>query len=141
MKGSLSILSFAGVGLAGLIVDSAVLMALHAALGLYVGRMISFVAAVYTTWALNRRFTFAHRQSGTSKTREFGRYFVAMLGGGSINLAVYAGLVAFVPVVARWPVLGVAAGSVAGLSVNFTLARWFVFAQPADPVHEEDSAA
>lgn len=138
MKTSQSFFLFGLVGLAGLVVDSAVLMALHGVLGPYVARLISFVLAVATTWALNRRFTFAHRESGKSPLVEFGRYFTAMLGGGAVNYATYALLVASLSLVARWPVLGVVAGSLAGMGVNFTLARIFVFARAADPVHEAD---
>ena len=49
------------------------------------------------------------------------------LGGFSVNYAVYALMLWMLPLVHRWPVLGVAAGSVAGLVVNFVLARRFVF--------------
>lgn len=48
-------------------------------------------------------------------------------GGGSVNYLTYAGLVYAVPLVGRHPVLGVAAGSAAGLVANFLLARRYVF--------------
>lgn len=130
---------FGLVGIAGLAVDSAILLALNGWLGPYVARLFSFAAAVLTTWVLNRRFTFSTRQSGVGLWYELGRYFVAMLGGGAVNYATYAALVAGTAMVARWPVLGVVAGSLAGMGVNFTLARLFVFAQPADPVHEQEA--
>lgn len=138
MRTSHSFFVFGLVGVAGLVVDSAILMALHEALGPYVARLFSFVAAVATTWALNRRFTFAHRTSGQSLGQEFTRYFLAMLGGGAVNYLTFAVLVASLDLVARWPVLGVVAGSLAGMGVNFTLARVFVFARPADPVHKDE---
>jgi putative flippase GtrA len=50
-----------------------------------------------------------------------------MSAGGAVNLATYALLVAFVAPVAALPALGVAAGSIAGLMVNFGLAHTFVF--------------
>lgn len=137
MKGQ-SLFRFGLVGVAGLIVDSGVLTILLPFVGPYYGRLVSFVCAVGTTWALNRRFTFADRPSGLSLIHEFARYFVAMLGGGAVNYATYAGLIAVSPLVARWPVLGVVAGSLTGMMVNFTLARLFIFARPADPVHETE---
>ena len=50
-----------------------------------------------------------------------------MILGGGVNYAVYAALVATVPLVAAQPVLGVAAGVLAGMFVNFFLADKLVF--------------
>jgi putative flippase GtrA len=55
------------------------------------------------------------------------RYLAANAIGGLANYATYALLVATVEPVRRWPVLAVAAGSVAGLLLNFFLSRRFVF--------------
>lgn len=96
-------------------------------LGPYAGRVVSFAVAVVTTWVLNRRFAFADRAAGAGLGAEFGRYLTAMLAGGAVNYGLYALMVATLDPVARWPVIGVAAGSVAGLVVNFTLARAYVF--------------
>lgn len=120
---------FGVVGVIGFVVDAGVLYLCKATLGLYVGRLVSFVCAVFATWLLNRQFTFRHRESGVSLTREFGRYFVSMLGGGAVNYATYAILVYFVTFVALQPVWGVAAGSLAGMLVNFVLAKFFVFSK------------
>ena len=57
-------LRFSAVGVAGFLVDTAVLyLGLAAGLGPYVGRAISYVCASTTTWYLNRRFTFHARKS------------------------------------------------------------------------------
>jgi putative flippase GtrA len=87
---------------------------------------VSYLCAVTTTWWLNRTYTFTET-AGKPRVREWGRYAVSQLGGGSVNYLVYAGLVYAVPLVERHPVLGVAAGSAAGLVVNFLLARRYVF--------------
>lgn len=79
------------------------------------------------TWLLNRQFTFKLQKSGVTLGREFGRYFVSMLGGGTVNYACYALLVYFVASIAQQPVWGVAAGSLAGMMVNYLLAKFFVF--------------
>ena len=100
---------------------------LKASLGLYYGRLLSFICAVLTTWVLNRHLTFSKRASGLSLTHEFSRYLGLMLGGGVVNYVSYALLVYFVEFVAQQPVWGVAVGSVAGMMVNYLLARFFIF--------------
>jgi putative flippase GtrA len=59
--------------------------------------------------------------------REFLHYLGAMILGGAVNYAVYAVLVATIPLVAEQPVLGVGAGVIAGMFVNFLLADRLVF--------------
>lgn len=119
---------FAAVGVLGFFVDAGVLMAGRSVLGLdlYSGRALSYIAAVTSTWALNRAFTFKEYAS-SSKLVEWARFFAANTLGGTVNLGVYAALVNYVPVVHALPVLGVAAGSLSGLLVNFTLSRIYVF--------------
>ena len=60
-------LTFALVGVVGFVVDASVLyMGIYMGLGLRLGRVFSYLAAVTTTWALNRIFTFkapSHRGS------------------------------------------------------------------------------
>jgi putative flippase GtrA len=90
-------------------------------------RALAFPVAVTCTWLFNRHFTF-RPQRPLSLPREWLLYVGTQLGGLSINLLTYAVLVALVPLVARWPVLGVAAGSVAGLLVNFLGAKHVAFA-------------
>ena len=126
------LLRFGAVGIAGLLVDLAVLFVLAPMLGWYAGRVLSFLAAASATWWLNRRFTFAmptedaKRSPAASVWHEYGRYIVSMLGGALVNYAVYVLTLQFVP--APWaPALGVALGSLAGMSLNFVAARYFVF--------------
>ena len=121
-------LRFAAVGVLGFLVDAGVLMAGRSVLGLdlYSARGLSYIVAVTSTWALNRAFTFKEHAS-SSKLVEWARFFAANTLGGAINLGVYAALVNYVPVVHAVPVLGVAAGSLSGLCVNFTLSRLYVF--------------
>jgi putative flippase GtrA len=135
------LIRFSLVGAAGFVVDASVLyLALHAGTGYYVGRLLSFVAAVFATWQLNRHFTFgvanaasASRpdpgQNGRSSSivREGGKYLIAMCGGGAVNYAVYCVCVALLPHFALLPVAAVAAGSLAGLAVNFALAHRWVY--------------
>ncbi len=119
-------LSFSVIGVLGFLVDSSVLyLGLELGLGLRWGRVVSYFAAVTATWALNRHFTF-----GASRRRpviEWARFATTQLAGAAVNLGTYFALVGASGLVARFPVLGVAAGSLAGLAVNFTVARAFVF--------------
>lgn len=121
-------LRFAMVGAAGFGVDAATLYAAmhYAGANHYVGRLISYLMAASFTWALNRRYTFhAHRSSG--KLLEWIRFLISNSFGGLLNYGTYAVLVASVSTVFSHPVLGVAAGSIAGLLANFVLSRQFVF--------------
>ena len=56
-----------------------------------------------------------------------GRFLAANAVGGLVNYTTYAVLVTIYASVAAQPVIGVAAGSVAGLVVNFTASRYVVF--------------
>jgi putative flippase GtrA len=122
------LLRFALVGVAGFVADAGVLYVAMRWLGAgyYAGRLLSFLVAVTVTWSLNRRYTFA-ASSDARLFREWARFLVTNAIGGLLNYAVYAVLVASVATVAEMPTLGVAAGSLAGLAINFMLSRKLVF--------------
>ena len=126
-------LLFAIAGGAGFVVDTGVLYLLKGALGLYGARAVSFVCAVATTWIINRSFAFKGQSANLPIWREFLHYLGAMILGGAVNYAVYAAPVATIPLVAAQPVLGVAAGVVAGMFVNFLLADKLVFKSRTTP--------
>ena len=121
-------LSFSAVGTVGFVVDTATLYFALSQLGagLYGGRVMSYLVAATSTWALNRRFTF-HQQRSANRLGEWGRFLGANAFGGLVNYGVYALLVTASETAAAHPVIGVAAGSVAGLLVNFTASRYVVF--------------
>jgi putative flippase GtrA len=120
-------LRFGVVGTVGFVVDTAVLYAgLAVGLGLYSGRAVSYVAAATTTWALNRAWTFRGQGEGPV-ARQWALFLVVNLIGFACNYGTYAALVASVPVVAEAPVIGVAAGALAGMIGNFLLSRRYVF--------------
>ncbi len=119
--------TFAAIGTAAFLVDAAVLHLLRGAgLDLYSGRLLSFLAAVTFTWWGNRTFTFPDRRS-PRLLAEWARFVLANAPGGFANYGVYALLVATLEPFARHPVLAVAAGSLAGLLLNFTNTVLFVF--------------
>ncbi|WP_203074883.1 GtrA family protein [Falsiroseomonas ponticola] len=123
----LQFLRFGVVGTVGFVVDTAVLYAgLALGLGLYSGRAVSYVAAATTTWALNRAWTFRGRGQGPV-ARQWALFLAVNLIGFACNYGTYAALVAGVPAVAEHPVIGVAAGALAGMVGNFLLSRRYVF--------------
>jgi putative flippase GtrA len=121
-------LGFAAVGVVGFGVDAGVLTLAMSVMGMtvYSARALSFLVAVTSTWALNRTFTFAEHSSA-SRVKEWARFCAANAVGGGVNLGTYVLLVNSLALAHDQPVVGVAAGSLAGLLVNFTLSRTFVF--------------
>lgn len=122
-------LRFGVVGTIGFVTDTATLYAaLALGSGLYLGRAISYLVGATTTWLLNRVWTFRHRAAGGSVRRQWALFLLVNLGGFILNYGTYAALVTWWPLAAAHPILGVAAGSVAGMFANFFLSRAIVFA-------------
>jgi putative flippase GtrA len=122
---------FAAVGAAGFIVDATVLTAmLSLGAGFYGGRIFSFLAAATATWYANRRITFSSRDSRV--VSEWARFLAASAGGGTVNYLIYAMLVSSFTLCRQHPTVGVAAGSLAGLLINFTISRYLVFQRTRD---------
>jgi putative flippase GtrA len=121
------LLLFAGAGVAGFLVDAGVLyLALDAGVGYFSGRAVSFLCAVWVTWQINRRFTFVAKPN-ESVWQEWWRYLAGMSGGGAVNYAAYSIIVITLDGRALLPAYAVAAGSLAGMAVNFIAAKWWVF--------------
>ena len=121
-------LRFGIVGTVGFLVDSAVLLGMMAlGLGPYGGRVVSYLAAASTTFALNRAWTFRSTARDAPVAAQWGRFVALNMVGFAANYGTYAALIATMPLVAAYPVLGVAAGSVAGMFINFGLSRRYVF--------------
>ncbi len=118
---------FGVAGVVGFIVDTTVLYLLKDLMGVYSARLISFLCAAQATWLFNRAITFRNRKSGHSTIKEFGFYLAMMSIGGSVNYAIYAFLISSYAAVAQQPVLGVAAGSIAGMVINLLTSRFIIF--------------
>jgi putative flippase GtrA len=119
---------FAMIGALGFFVDAGVLyLCLHALeFGVYGGRLVSYLAAATTTWYLNRVLTFAGSDA-SQPSSQWARFVLTNGVGGIVNYGVYSIVVSGFASTGFVPLLGVAAGSVAGLGFNFTGSRRFVF--------------
>lgn len=115
-------------GVIGFIVDAGVLQLLVSLLAWdrFSGRLISFLCAATATWVFNRHYTFRGSRRH-SPWGEWLRYIIAMSGGFACNYAAYSALVLWFDIDRQWLILAVAAGSVAGLGVNFFASRHWVY--------------
>jgi len=124
----LQFLRFGVVGTLGFLVDYAVLSAAVAlGSGPYAGRVLSYLVAASVVYALNRAWTFRDRGRGAAVGRQWGLYLALNLSGFAVNYGTYAAITAWTELGAQHLVLGVAAGSIAGMFVNFALNRQLVF--------------
>ncbi len=127
-------LRFGVVGVAGFVVDAGVLTAgIALGTGPWLGRVISYIAAASATFALNRAWTFRKTAQRDGLGRQWVLFLLVNLLGFLCNYGTYAALVTGLPLVATYPVIGVAAGSLAGLAANFLMSRRFVFGAQPDP--------
>jgi putative flippase GtrA len=129
-------LRFGLTGALGFVVDAGVLHLMVALLqtNVYLARACSFTCAATATWSINRAFTFsAPRRSAQGLRAEWAAYFVASLGGGCVNYAVFAVAVHSSRLLHQFPTIAVAIGTLAGMVFNFVMYARYVFAgRPED---------
>jgi putative flippase GtrA len=124
---------FCVVGGAGFVVDASVLYGLVWLAGLdhFTARLGSFVVAMFSTWTLNRLWTFKAR-AGRNPAKEAGLYFLVQCTGGAVNIATYSLAIAVFPLLGHWLVIPLAMGTAAGLVINFLGTKHIAFReQPA----------
>ena len=119
-------LRFGVVGVAGFIIDTATVYGLRNSLGLYGAGIAAYVVAATGNWLLNRVWTFRGQGPGPAH-RQWVRFMLANLIGFVLNRGTYAILITYVTAAAAQPAIATAAGAVAGMFVNFSLSRRFVF--------------
>jgi putative flippase GtrA len=128
-------LRFGAVGFSGFLVDNATvygtlhllgLYEIRRLLALYVAGLLAYVTSATWNWVLNRKWTFRGHGSGPAH-RQWGMFMVTNLVGFVLNRGTYIVLVTFVATAADRPWIAIAAGSVAGMFVNFNLSRRVVF--------------
>lgn len=125
------LMRFGLVGALGFVVDGAVLEAMIVlGLGPIAGRAVSFPVAVCATWLANRTFTFPDKVE-QSRMREASTYVAVQLVGGAANFAVYSALVHSLQLFNEWPILALAFGAAAGLTINYLGSKHIVFRRRA----------
>jgi putative flippase GtrA len=119
---------FAVVGGIGFVVDALTLHLLVSALGWspFAARAVSFPAAVTTTYALNRVWTFRWH-APASGFAAYGVYGAIQVIGALINLGVFSLCLLAASELANKPVLALAAGAVVAMVFNFLASRLAVF--------------
>jgi len=123
-------LKFGTVGALGFIVDTGFLYfgidVLH--LRRIAAGLFSFPFAVTFTWFGNRNFTFPHARR-ERKTRQWAKFFVVCAVGLVFNRGTYSLLVSNSGLFYKYPVLGLAAGTLVAMFFNFFAAKQLVFAR------------
>lgn len=120
---------FMAVGCIGFIVDAALLTAIVGSTvwAPWQARIPSFLAAVATTWLLNRRYAFAGR--GLQRDAlEAVLYGAIQIGGALLNFAVFSLSLWRFPRLGTILVVPLALGAVAGLAFNFALGNGLLYA-------------
>ena len=121
-------LRFAGVGVAGFVVDAGVLQALIslAHWGPIEARTVAIPVAVFATWLLNRTVTFPESNGGPA-LRSLLRYAAVSAAGASVNFIVYTVLILASRTMAALPVIPLGIASIVALTVNYLGSKHFVF--------------
>jgi putative flippase GtrA len=117
---------FGLVGALGFCFDTATVYGLRHVAGLYVAGAAGFVVAASANWFLNRLWTFRHKIHGPAH-RQWAKFLVANLLGFILNRGTFFTLISISRLCYQQPVLGIIAGSLAGLTVNYFLSKRFVF--------------
>ncbi len=118
---------FGIVGAIGLAVDTAIIYATRAALGLYIAGAVGLLVAASSNWLLNRAWTFRGRGDADALWRQWLKFLAANSLGASLNRGTYFLLVTISPLCATNPVIATFSGTMVGMFVNFTLSRRLVF--------------
>jgi putative flippase GtrA len=121
-------LRFGIVGTLGFFVDWGVLsIGMRFGTGPWFGRILSYLAAASFTFSANRAWTFRTAERSRSLAQDWSLFLLVNLLGFACNYGTYAALLAAVPLTREFPVIGVAAGSLAGLAGNFLLSKRYIF--------------
>jgi len=116
-------LRFGVVGVIGFMIDTATVYTLRAAVGLYAAGIAGYLTAASGTWFLNRLWTFRDSADTRPAYRQWLLFLLANSVGFLLNRGTYIALIATTPLCNDYPVLAIAAGSIAGMFVNFALSR------------------
>lgn len=130
------IFNFGVAGIVGYIVDVTVLLSINPFLGPHTARLISFCAAIVTTWLINRKFTFIVNDH-FNILHEFARYFITSIGGGALNIIVYSLLVSIFNLPTILLPVAVGAGALSGMLANYFLAKKYIYFKTKEAINVE----
>jgi putative flippase GtrA len=117
---------FGIVGCFGFCWDTGTVYATRGLLGIYAAGALGFLVAASANWGVNRWWTF-RGMAHDAMHLQWLRFLAVNSVGFVFNRGVFFTLVALYVVVRQQPVLGIAAGSLAGLAINYFLSKTFVF--------------
>lgn len=118
---------FGIVGVLGFITDAGFFFLLKIWVNIYTAKLFSFMVAVIVTWLINRFFTFKYVDKNKKIHVEFLLYLLVSILGGGINYMAFYFSVNFSSTILKFPIIGVAFGSLCGMVFNYTSTRLFVF--------------
>jgi putative flippase GtrA len=121
-------MKFGTIGVFGFALDAGLVYFGIYALGLsrVMAGLVSFPFTVTFTWFNNRIFTFRHAKRERIGL-QWAKFLVVCAFGLVFNRGTYSFMVTYYPVVYAYPVLGLLAGTAAGMFFNFFAARRLVF--------------
>lgn len=119
---------FAVIGGIGFVVDGGILTLLNSVYGvnLLPARLVSFSAAVTTTWFLNRQRTFSDSKD-KKLVNEWGRYAAVNSIGSILNMGIFFWLIAQYEALARIPLVPLGIAASVALVFNFLASKYIVF--------------
>lgn len=120
-----TLIKFLGLGAIGFLVDSTARIIFINLLDIdpFSSRLISFSAALATTYALNSRLTFQNR---TKSKKQIPLYILASILSASVNLGAYWLIIKNIETVYA-PYIGLILGVAAGMISNWVLYNYIVF--------------
>lgn len=124
---------FGLVGFLGFLVDASVFWFASHWLPYPSARALSFWAAVTSNWWFNRIFTFKEADHYGKKHQQWGKFFLASVIGFIPNWGIFVWLIWMVEPYATlannsfFPYVAMVPGILAGMLINFSLSKWWVF--------------
>lgn len=116
------------MGSIGFIVDAMTLVAFmkYVMYSLEIGRVVSFLIAVFVTWILNRTFTFSQK-SPYSKKKEYSIYITIQSTGAVLNYSVFVSLIYYFSVMKENYLFALAIASLIAMIFNYSLLKSKLF--------------
>ncbi len=118
------------IGIAGFVVDAAVLMILNQLFQWPVisSRFVSFTLATLTTWKLNRTYVFSSDKNRFStKKIEYFRYLAVQTVGAGLNLFIFLYLLKKFPMLNQLLFIPLGIGALIALIFNYLASKYVVF--------------